>query len=56
MVDSQDSLWWEGKGKFLPLQKASAGLRPTFLSFSQADSTVDGVGGGPIGPDCFYLV
>lgn len=28
--------------ELLSLQKASAGLRPTFLSFSQADSTVDG--------------
>lgn len=52
----QKSPWKEGEGIFLPLQKASTGLRSTFLSFSQADCTVDGGRGGTIGPDCFYLV
>lgn len=33
----------EGRwGKFSAARKASAGPRPTFLSFSQADSTIDG--------------
>ena len=52
----QKNPWKEGEGIFLPLQKASTGLRSTFLSFSQANCIVDGGRGGTIGPDCFYLV
>lgn len=31
-------------------------MKPTFLNFSQAYYTVDGVGGGTIGSDGFYLI
>lgn len=52
----QDSPWREGERIFLPPWKTNTDLRPAFLSFSQADSTIDGGRRDIISPDCFYLV